>query len=259
MINFLKKLSRNIKTKIKNVLKKLDRFPFVLKMKVKNLEVKFNILFFVLFLLPLYTFKLLDGIIISSFLIITILLHEAAHAFVAIKNKINVQRVFFTYWGGAIVVDFKDLINNNIKAIKIIFAGPLSSLLFSLIVCVICLFVGLESYLSYMLFMIGVFVGLTNLIPMIPVDGGLLLYFILRKKFSVKVSKIISICSSIICGVGIIAYLLFILIQGEFLFSSMLFFSLVFFVLSSLILLFVKITRNFFKEVDECKEKENLK
>lgn len=254
-MNFLKNLS----TKIKNVLKKLDIFPFALRIKIKNLEIKFSILFFALFLLPLYTFKLLEGIIISSFLIITLILHEAAHAFVAIKNNINVQRVFFTYWGGAIVVDFKDLINNNTKAIKIIFAGPLSSFLASLIVCIICLFVGLESYLSYLLFVIGMFIGLTNLIPMIPVDGGLLLYFILRKKFSVKISKIISICSSILCCVGIISYILFILIQGGYLFSSILFFSLVMLSLFGLLLLLVKVTRNFFKEVEQCQEEENLK
>lgn len=87
-----------------------------------------------------------------------IFLHELAHILVALILKIKLIDVSFLPFGVNARFDFE---NHKIKEILISFAGPILSLIFALY---------LPKYR-----VINLFILITNLIPIFPLDGGRIL------------------------------------------------------------------------------------
>lgn len=134
------------------------------------------------------------GIILSIALLLSILIHELAHAFTARKFNYTVKEVNINFMGGHASIIPPNLTNRKKSKYDMIitFMGPLSNLLLFAIVAF--LFSVLEIDLSQFeniktlnelslltlilssLALWNLFLPLFNLIPIKPLDGGVILY-----------------------------------------------------------------------------------
>ena len=138
--------------------------------------------------------------------LISILLHEFAHGFIAKKLGYKLNEVWILPYGASIT--FKEYSFNPNDEIKIAIAGPLMN--FILIVITIMLWWIFPSIYTFTYpFVITNFsIALFNLLPAFPLDGGRILNSILKSKL--KNNKVYKISSIINFIISIIFFLLFI-------------------------------------------------
>jgi Zn-dependent protease len=128
----------------------------------------------------------------AVFLFASVLLHELAHSYLAKRYGINIDSITLLLFGG---VASMEIPQKPGQEAKIAFAGPLTSL----IIGSICLFtysyiISPNSTLSqnsiyliiWILGSMNLFLGIFNLLPAFPMDGGR----ILRSFFSRKMSYV---------------------------------------------------------------------
>ncbi|MCX8030031.1 MAG: site-2 protease family protein [Thermodesulfovibrionales bacterium] len=121
--------------------------------------------------LPMATYWV-TGIIASFILFLSVMLHELAHSFVAIRYNLSIVNITLFIFGG--VAQMRGEPNQPSAEVKIALAGPLTS--FFLAFVFLAAYQLLENqilkaffqYLSRVNFILGVF----NLIPGFPMDGG---------------------------------------------------------------------------------------
>jgi len=125
----------------------------------------------------------LAGITTTVFVFVCVLLHELGHSLTAIKEGISIRKITLFIFGGVAQLEHEP--KSSMSELKITLAGPLVSLALALIIGVLAFFIGnllneafTESlpllflvYLAYVNFVMGIF----NLIPAFPLDGGRLL------------------------------------------------------------------------------------
>lgn len=134
----------------------------------------------------------LAGTVSALFLFISVLLHELAHSLVAIKSGIPVKDIYLFIFGGVAMIE-KEPKSASVE-FRVAVAGPLMSfflaslfLMFAYLYPYDDLFNG---FLNYM-FMVNLSLGLFNLVPAFPLDGGRILRSILwPKKGLLKATKI---------------------------------------------------------------------
>lgn len=121
--------------------------------------------------LPLASYWI-NGLIAALLLFFSVGFHELAHSFVALRYKLQIVSITLFIFGG--VAQMKGEPPNPKGEFRIAVAGPLSSFLLSLIFYILYLLSAdiitkaLFSYLSQ----INLILGLFNLIPGFPMDGG---------------------------------------------------------------------------------------
>jgi Zn-dependent protease len=128
----------------------------------------------------------------AIFLFASVLLHELAHSYIAKRYGVNIDSITLLLFGG---VASMEIPKKPGQEAKIAFAGPLTSL----IIGSICLFtysyiISPNSTLSqnsiyliiWILGSMNLFLGIFNLLPAFPMDGGR----ILRSFFSIKMSYV---------------------------------------------------------------------
>lgn len=119
----------------------------------------------------------LSGLVAALLLFVSVLLHELAHAFVAIGQGLAVRRITLFMFGG--VSHLEDEPRSARSEFLIAAAGPLASFAVGAILWAIGT-LGLVTHsvaaaiLGYLVF-VNVAVGVFNLIPGFPLDGGRLL------------------------------------------------------------------------------------
>lgn len=127
---------------------------------------------------PLFVLTAVVAIIFAAtdFLIaltIAVVFHELAHALVAKNLGAVIARITLTPFGGALNLQTKIL--TPYQKCIIYLAGPVASLLFSLLFGVIVwLFPTIFYYLEYLV-AANFFVGVINLLPIYPLDSGKIL------------------------------------------------------------------------------------
>ncbi len=132
------------------------------------------------------------GAISAILLFLSVLLHELAHSLVAIYFKIPVKQINLFIFGG--VAMFEEEAHSPKEEFLIAVAGPIMSIALGIFFFILALlypyndmFNGLINYLMYVNFAIGIF----NLIPAFPLDGGRILRaFLWQKKDIVTATKI---------------------------------------------------------------------
>ncbi|MCQ2382436.1 MAG: site-2 protease family protein [Clostridia bacterium] len=106
-------------------------------------------------------------------LTVAVILHEMAHAVIAKKLGAVIAQIILTPFGGALNVQTKILTSQ--QKCYVYLAGPVASLLFSLLFGVLVwLFPTIFIYLEYLV-AANFFVGVINLLPIYPLDGGKIL------------------------------------------------------------------------------------
>ncbi len=132
-------------------------------------------------------------------LFICVLIHELAHSVTAIRNGIRVKKIILLPFGGASIIENIEIdprIEFNISIV-----GPLMSLLLGGIFGLLAIFapIGLVAYTLQELFVLNIFLGVLNLLPAFPMDGGRVFRSYMRRThdmysatmITAKVSKIL--------------------------------------------------------------------
>lgn len=189
----------------------------IFKYKQIPVYIKYWFLLLLIFIPPVEMISLFIGILI----------HELSHALKAKKLGYKTDYVFIDVLYGGALVDSSYRFN-NIHAIKIALAGPLSNLILTGIGFLITSFIYFQfgeikiiEYTSTFTF-INLLLGLGNLLPIYPLDGGriskgILNLFYNRKK-SRRINSIISVITSLTVIIVSIIYSLWLLLIFSLLF-----------------------------------------
>jgi Zn-dependent protease len=136
-----------------------------------DIYVHWTLLLLLLFALVISTSDLLLFIVVLL-LFICVLVHEMAHSVVAIKNGIKVREIVLNIIGGASMIDTTN-INPEVE-FRISIVGPLTNIFLGSIFGVIVLFTGVSqlTFVLQFLFEINILLGVFNILPAFPMDGG---------------------------------------------------------------------------------------
>ena len=175
------------------------------------------------------------GVLTSSLLFLSILLHELAHSFVAIREGLKVKDITLFFLGG--MANLERECTTSKGCLKIAISGPGVSLVLAFLMMLISnILLGSNLIFSNLFKQVGslnLLIGIFNLLPIIPLDGGVILksliwYYTGSKRKGIKVAiasaRIIS-CLSIFAGI-------IILIRGNF-YIAICFFIIGLFILAS--------------------------
>lgn len=148
-------------------------------------------------------------------LVVAVVLHELIHSFVAKHFGVSTKCITLTPFGGVLKV--KSRILSNYQKTCIYLAGPLGSLIFSMCFGVmVWLFPVIFIYLEYLV-VANFLVGVINLLPIYPLDGGKILSQFISSKIVLILSNIlfsgVLFCSVIIFNWWWIAFAIIMLIQ----------------------------------------------
>ena len=137
----------------------------------------------------------LIGSFTSFLLFASVLLHELAHCFVAIREGIKVRDITLFFLGG--MTNLEKECKTSKGNLKIASSGPLASLLIAfLMISFGNIFLGSNLIIYYLFKQVGslnLLIGLFNLVPIMPLDGGVILkslvwYFTGSKRAGIKVA-----------------------------------------------------------------------
>ncbi|MEM3841175.1 MAG: site-2 protease family protein [Candidatus Micrarchaeaceae archaeon] len=132
-------------------------------------------------------------------LFVCVLLHELAHSITSKRNGINVKKIILLPIGGASMIDMEE-IKPEIE-FRISIAGPIASIFIGMILGVFAVVIppGGIKHIVQLLFLINILLGVFNILPGFPLDGGRVFRSYEQKKHSfldatkitVKLSKIV--------------------------------------------------------------------
>ncbi|MGE0601911.1 MAG: site-2 protease family protein [Dehalococcoidia bacterium] len=157
------------------------------------------------------------GTISAVLLFITVLIHELAHALVAKRRGLDVPRITLFIFGG--VSHLQRQPSSAGEEFQIAAAGPATSILIAIVTGVLGLLLGgisekLEAILYYLAF-VNVLLGVFNILPGFPLDGGRVLRSIAWKR-SGSFREATRVASSVgeFFGYGLIIVGFFLLLNG---------------------------------------------
>jgi len=159
----------------------------------------------VLPLLFIWQLGIYQGLLGFAIILISLLFHEYAHIWMALRQNVRVSHAILLAVGAAAMLDPNDLIGQHKKEFKIALAGPLASLLLALLlftVIGISIAVFNATTVGWGLafgFVMNVAFALFNILPLYPMDGGRVL------------NAILSMCLGGVRGVKISAMVCYVL------------------------------------------------
>ncbi|WP_026475951.1 site-2 protease family protein [Alkaliphilus transvaalensis] len=160
----------------------------MIKFKLFGMEIKINPLLFPLITLSFYLGHYRELII--TLVIVT--LHEMAHYKVSEYYAINIKEIELFPFGGVIKVD-DELVLEPYKEIIVSIAGPLSNFLMFSIGYFLGLYFPIKEELLMIFLRANIMIGIFNLVPIIPLDGGRILRAILNYLWGMKRATKISV------------------------------------------------------------------
>ncbi len=177
----------------------------------------------------------LIGAFTSSLLFLSVLLHELAHSFVAIGEGLKVRDITLFFLGGMATLEKECPTSKG--SLKIAISGPFVSLLLAFLMILLSNNLLVSNFILSNLFKqvgnLNLLIGLFNLLPIIPLDGGVILksliwYFTGSKRAGIKVAiasarliSFFSIFISVLCFLrGNLYIAICFSIIGLFIFSS---------------------------------------
>lgn len=123
----------------------------------------------------------------ATFLLIVLLfamvvIHELAHSITAKRSGIEVKRIILFPLGGASIIDLEDV--DSMTSFRIALAGPLTSLVLGFASGLIAVFAAGTAFGMFFqfLFILNMLLGVFNLLPAFPLDGGRVLKSYLERK-----------------------------------------------------------------------------
>ncbi len=170
----------------------------------------------------------LIGVFTSILLFISVLLHELAHSFVAIGEGLKVRDITLFFLGG--MANLEKECKTSKGSLKIAISGPIVSLFLAFLMILLSNNLSVSNLVFSNLFKqvgnLNLLIGLFNLLPIIPLDGGVILksliwHFTGSKRTGIKVAiasaRLISLIAifvgifSLLSGSFYVAFCLFII------------------------------------------------
>jgi Zn-dependent protease len=184
----------------------LKKFKLELKkMKKIPLTIHWSTLF--LFLIFVYYYSYM-GVVLCAIAIASILFHEYAHAWMAIHTGNKVEKIVMYAFGAGAYMHTEDLVFNHRVGSKIAAAGPAASFILFLVGLPLWYFLPrdlLASQVVAFFTFTNLILGIFNLLPLFPCDGGRLVYHAFASKLGAeKGVNIATYISYALCGIGII-------------------------------------------------------
>jgi Zn-dependent protease len=176
--------------------------------KVAGIPIQLHWTFVVLLVLAFFLlFTSTSGIFIFVLIVLLfacVLLHELAHSITSKRNGIKVKRIVLLPIGGASIIDL-DNVKPSVE-FKISIAGPVASIVMGLGFGALVVYApsGLLKEGIQFLFEINILLGVFNLLPGFPLDGGRVLRSYLQKKHSFLDSTKLAVRASNVVVVAII-------------------------------------------------------
>jgi len=124
----------------------------------------------------------ITGVIVTIFVFASVLVHELAHSLTAIKEGISIKRITLFIFGG--VAHLEEEPKTAASELKITILGPISSILLGGFFGLLYLLVQSGNLIGESLFFlarINLVIGVINLVPAFPLDGGRILRALLWK------------------------------------------------------------------------------
>jgi Zn-dependent protease len=178
---------------------KIDGIPI-------ELHWTFLALLLVILILSLYLF------VVWVLLFVCVLAHELVHSITSKRNGIPVKKIVLYPFGGGSIIDFEKVKPDTEFRISIV--GPISSLLLAAVFGIANIFApaGAIGSTLQILFVLNLFLGVFNLLPWLPLDGGRALRSYLQKKKShYEATKLAVKSSNIITVLFIAGTILFVI------------------------------------------------
>lgn len=145
-----------------------------------KIEINFKIILCTILICFIYKIKL------YLIFLICILLHELAHMIIGIVLGLKPKKMTINPLGINLeFMSFKDK-NKILKKILIFLAGPL----FNFVLAFLGYFFNIENDLKIDIVYTNLMLGIFNLLPIVPLDGGKIIKEILNKKIGFKKSSI---------------------------------------------------------------------
>jgi Zn-dependent protease/CBS domain-containing protein len=166
-----------------------------------GIPVELHITFLALMLLIYIVayFKIIPAInlltaVLITLVFATVVIHELSHSYLAKRYGIKIERIVLLPIGG--LSEMEEIPKDPAQELRIALAGPVSNLIIALISYVILIISG--SYLStvllgalYYFTIVNLLLGLFNLLPAFPMDGGRILRAFLAERMSfIKATKL---------------------------------------------------------------------
>jgi len=153
---------------------------------------------FILLLLLVYYFWGLDGLVLYIFLFASVVIHELAHSYVAKKYGVYIDKILLLPIGGMAMMDRIP----RRGELKIAIAGPIVSILLGIVLIILSSFIeapvlhidGIDYPLLTTVGILNIVLGVFNLLPAFPMDGGRILRALLASRMNyLKATRIASI------------------------------------------------------------------
>ncbi len=150
--------------------------------KIFGIQIKISYLIFFILIFSMF-FNCFSQLLV---LIIVILLHELAHCYACIYYNIGISEIKIFVFGG--VAKFQGHIEENPKQeIVIALAGPVLNFIFIIITLLIVNKFNIKMNNTVQLFLtVNIVIGLFNLIPILPLDGGRIVRGIIGHYLGIK-------------------------------------------------------------------------
>lgn len=164
--------------------------------KVAGISIELHFTFILLLLIA--AFLGAGAFIFIVLLFVMVVLHELAHSITARLNGIPVKKIILLPLGGASIIDLDEV--PPATSFRIALVGPLSSIALGFFFGMLAVYApaGLLKVTLQLLFLLNILLGIFNLLPAFPLDGGRVLKSYLEKKrnqleatkMAVKISNI---------------------------------------------------------------------
>lgn len=166
---------------------------------------------FVMLLLLFLLFYPLKIFAVFLLLFVCVFVHESAHAYTALRNKLKVKEIILTPLGGATTIDTLNI--DYRREFNVSISGPIMSIFLGGLFGIAAALSppGTLVFILQEMFILNIALGVLNIIPAFPLDGGRVFRSYLEKKhnpfdatmITVKVSKLLAV----FCVMGSILYL----------------------------------------------------
>jgi stage IV sporulation protein FB len=203
-------------------------------LRIKGIDIKMHITFPLILIWGALSFGLfrnggwegaIYGLVVTSLVFVIVVLHELGHSIAAINYNVAVKQIVLLPIGG--VAQLEDIPEEPKKELVIAIAGPMVNIILAIILLVIAPLAGqsitftnllklsaslgelsFPSIFSY-IFTTNLFIGLFNLIPAYPMDGGRIFRALLATRLPyIKATSIAVLIGQILSwGFGLVGFL----------------------------------------------------
>jgi Zn-dependent protease/CBS domain-containing protein len=162
-------------------------------------ELHISFLLLMLFIYLVAILNIFPGInlltaVLITLIFVTVVIHELSHSYMAKRYGIKIERIVLLPIGG--LSEMEEIPKDPDQELRIALVGPVSNLIIALACYIVLMIYGnsLSTDISgflYYFFIVNLILGLFNLLPAFPMDGGRILRAFLAERMSfVKATKL---------------------------------------------------------------------